>query len=87
MQLGDFTGSAINDYLLFIYYETSYKLSSKDILIKTKLFALSFTIYKVMTGLKLYKDLPDYKISTTFSKGCYFDLKSIPAFRNIIIGY
>jgi len=87
MQLSDFTKLAINNYPLLVCYKINYKLPSKNILIKTKIFTLSSTIYKVMTGLKLYKDLPNYKISTAFSKGHYSDLKSIPAFKNIIIGY
>jgi len=87
MQLGDFAGSAINNYLPLVYYKTSYKLPSEDILTKTEIFTLGSTTYKVITDSKPYKDLPNYKISTAFSKGRYPNLKSVPAFRNTIIGY
>ncbi|XTI94264.1 kinase-like protein [Cenococcum geophilum] len=78
---------AIDDYLLLVYYKTSHKLLSEDILTKTELFALGSTTYKIMTGLKLYKDLPNYEISTAFSEGRYLNLESVFIFRNIIIGY
>ncbi|OCK76784.1 hypothetical protein K432DRAFT_305605, partial [Lepidopterella palustris CBS 459.81] len=67
IKLSDFAGLAINDLLLLIYYKTSYKLPSKNILIRTKLFTPSFTVYKIITSLKLYKNLPNYKVFTTFS--------------------
>lgn len=85
VKLGDFAGSAINDLLLLVCYKTSYELPNKDILIKTELFALGSTIYKIITGLKLYKDLPDYKVSAAFSEGRYPNLESVSTFRNIII--
>ncbi|OCK79500.1 hypothetical protein K432DRAFT_299730, partial [Lepidopterella palustris CBS 459.81] len=67
IKLGNFAGLAINDLLPLICYKTSHKLPSKDILTRTKLFALGSTVYKIITGLKLYKNLPNYKVSTTFS--------------------
>ncbi|PVH93916.1 hypothetical protein DM02DRAFT_540535, partial [Periconia macrospinosa] len=54
VKLSNFAGSTINNFLPLVYYKTSYKLPSKDILIRTKLFTLSSTIFKIITGLKLY---------------------------------
>jgi len=85
VKLSDFAKSAINNYLLLVCYKTSYKLPSKDILTRTELFALGFTTYKIITSSKLYKDLPDYKVSATFFKGRYLNLESIFAFKNTII--
>jgi hypothetical protein len=85
VKLSDFTKSAINDYPLLVYYKTSHELPSKDILTRTKLFALGFITYKIMTSSKLYKDLPDYKVLTTFLKGYYLNLEFIFAFKNTII--
>ena len=87
VQLGDFAGSAIDDYPPLVCYETSHELPGEDISTKTELFALGSTTYEVMTGSKPYKDLPDHEISTAFSEGRYPDLESVPAFRNTIIGY
>jgi hypothetical protein len=87
IKLSNFAKSTINDYLLLVYYKTSYKLLSKDILIRTKLFAFSFIIYKIITSSKLYKDLLNYKVLATFFKGRYLNLKFISSFKNIIIRY
>jgi serine/threonine protein kinase len=85
IKLSDFAGSAINDHPPLVYYKTSHELPSEDILMRTELFALSFTTYKIMTGSKLYKDLPDYKVLAAFLKGRYPNLESISTFKNTII--
>ena len=87
IKLSNFAKSAINDYLLLVYYKTNYKLLSKDILTRTKLFALGFITYKIITSSKLYKDLLNYKVSATFFKSCYLNLKFVFAFKNTIIRY
>ncbi|ORX98492.1 hypothetical protein BCR34DRAFT_496083, partial [Clohesyomyces aquaticus] len=85
IKLSNFASLAINNFLLLVCYKTSYKLPSKDILTRTKLFALCSTVYEIITSLKLYKDLPNYKVSAAFAKGCYPNLESVSVFKNIII--
>ena len=85
IKLGNFARFAINNYLSLVCYKTSYKLPSKDILTRTKLFALGSTTYEIITSLKLYKDLPNYKVLAAFLKGYYPNLESVSAFRNTII--
>src|SRR5450432_709878 len=87
VKLGDFAGSAIDDQPPLVCYETSHELPSEDISTRTELFALGSTTYKIMTSSKLYKDLPDYEVSTTFFEGRYPDLESVSAFRNTIMRY
>jgi hypothetical protein len=86
-KLGDFVGSAINNDPPLVYYKISHELPSEDILTRTELFALNFTIYKIIIGLKPYKDLPDHEISATFSESRYPDLKPVSIFKNTIIRY
>lgn len=87
VKLGDFAGSAINNYPLLVYYETSHELPGKDISIRTELFALGSTTYEIITGSKPYKDLPDHEVLATFREGRYPDLESVSSFRNIIMRY
>jgi serine/threonine protein kinase len=85
IKLGDFAGSAIDDHLLLVCYETSYELPGEDISTRTELFALGFTTYEIMTGSKLYKDLPDYEVFAAFFEGRSPNLEFVFAFRNTII--
>jgi hypothetical protein len=87
IKLSDFARFAINNYLLLVCYKTSYELLSKDILIRTELFALGSTIYKIITSSKLYKDLLNYEVSAAFRKGRYLNLEFVSSFRNTIIRY
>jgi hypothetical protein len=84
-KLGDFAGSATNNDPSLVYYKTSHELLSEDILTRTELFALNFIIYEIMTGLKLYRDLSDHEVSTTFFESRYSDLKLISIFKNTIM--
>jgi serine/threonine protein kinase len=86
VKLGDFAGSAIDDLLPLICYETSHELPGEDTSKRTELFALGSTVYEIMTGLKPYHDLPDHEVSAAFSKGHYPDLESVPALKNTIMG-
>jgi len=86
MKLGNFAGSTI-DLPLLAYYKTSHELSDENILIRTELFTLDSTIYEIMTGSKLYKDLPNHEVSATFFEDYYPNLGSISIFRNTIIRY
>jgi serine/threonine protein kinase len=86
VKIGDFAGSAIDDLPPLICYETSHELPGEDISPRTERFALGSTVYEVMTGSKPYKDLPDHEVSPAFSEGRYPDLRSLPAFRNAILG-
>ncbi|ORY14739.1 hypothetical protein BCR34DRAFT_479053, partial [Clohesyomyces aquaticus] len=85
IKLSNFASLAINNLLPLVCYKTSHKLPSKDILTKTKLFALNSTVYKIITSLKPYKDLPNHKVSAAFFKGRYPNLELISIFRDIII--
>ncbi|XTI82731.1 hypothetical protein V2W45_1464171 [Cenococcum geophilum] len=74
-KLSDFARLAINDLLPLICYKT-------NILKKTKLFALSLTIYKIITGSKLYNRLLDKQICIAFIEGRFLDLEPLLAFRD-----
>ncbi|OCK91384.1 uncharacterized protein K441DRAFT_467524, partial [Cenococcum geophilum 1.58] len=59
-KLSDFTRSLINNKAPLICYKTSYKhFNNEGVLIRSKVFTLSSTFYKVIIGSKLYKELLD----------------------------
>jgi len=59
-KLGDFTRSLIDNEAPLICYKTSYKHPNNEgVLIRSKVFALSSTFYKVIIGFKPYKELLD----------------------------
>ncbi|XTI91877.1 hypothetical protein V2W45_1246503, partial [Cenococcum geophilum] len=60
VKLGDFAKLLINSQAPLICYKTSYKHPKiKGISIRSKVFAFSSTFYKIIIGLKLYKELLD----------------------------
>ena len=88
VKLSDFTRSPINDEAPFICYETSYKYPNNEgVLIRSKVFTLSSTFYKVIIGSKLYKELLDEVIYNIYAWGEFLSLASLAAFRDIIAKY
>ncbi|OCK99637.1 uncharacterized protein K441DRAFT_536216, partial [Cenococcum geophilum 1.58] len=84
-KLSDFAGSLINDKAPLIYYKTSYKHpNNKGVSIRSKVFALSSTFYKVIIGSKLYKELLDEAICNVYARGEFLSLAFLAAFRDII---
>ena len=85
IKLSDFAGSLINNKAPFIYYKTSYKhFNNKDVLIRSEVFTLSFTFYKIIIGSKLYKELLNEVICNVYAQGEFLSLVSLVAFRDII---
>ena len=88
MKLSDFTRSPINNEAPFIYYKTNYKhFNNEGVSIRSKVFTLSSTFYKVIIGSKLYKELLNEAIYNVYARGEFPSLASLVAFRDIIIKY
>ena len=87
-KLSDFTRSSIDGQAPFIYYKTNYKHPKiKGISIRSEVFTFSSTFYKIITGLKLYKELSDQEIYNTYIKGKFLNLATLAAFNDIITKY
>jgi serine/threonine protein kinase len=83
--LGDFAKSSINRKEPLICYKTSHELPKTDnILIKSKIFALGFTFYKIITSFKPFQGLSDLEIRKAFVKKSYPSLASLAALEDVI---
>jgi hypothetical protein len=85
LKLGDFVGSSIDGKLVLVCYETSHKhLEMTNILIKSELFALGSTLYKIMTGSRPYKGNSDFAIKVVYKEGNFPNLANLDALSYVI---
>jgi hypothetical protein len=84
-RLGDFAGSSIDGETPLVCYETSHEHPEMaGISIKSEVFAVSSTLYEIMTGSKPYKELSDQQICNAYRQGNFPSLTSLAAFSDVI---
>jgi hypothetical protein len=85
LKLSDFVGSLIDSKLVLVCYKTSHKhLEMTNISIKSELFTLRSTLYKIMIRSRHYKGHLDFTIKVTYKEGNFPNLTDLNTLSYVI---
>jgi hypothetical protein len=85
LKLSNFASSLINSKLVLVCYKTSHKhLEITNILIKSKLFALRSTLYKIITRSRPYKGNSDFAIKAVYKESNFPNLANLDVLSYVI---